>query len=113
MKITQKSKTTKNTKVEKFHNIQARVDSKTNVEAEEVLDKLGLSKSQVVIALFKQIALKKRIPFDLTLTTVDNSDLNSIDFAKYQAYLISQMDKGEEIPKWDNSKLKPVVLKKK
>jgi antitoxin component of RelBE/YafQ-DinJ toxin-antitoxin module len=108
MKTTHKSK--KVLDETKFHNIQARVDSKTNFEAEEVLDK---SKSQVVIALFKQIALKKRIPFELTLTTVDNTELTQEEFMKYQSYLISQMDIGDEIPTWDETKLKPVNLRKK
>jgi hypothetical protein len=61
----------------------------------------------------KKFKNKKILHEILKHNTTKNSDLNSIDFAKYQAYLISQMDKGEEIPKWDNSKLKPVVLKKK
>jgi hypothetical protein len=32
---------------------------------------------------------------------------------KYQSYLISQMDIGDEIPTWDETKLKPVNLRKK
>ena len=57
--IKSKSKTAR-----RFQNIQARIDEETGMQVEAVLNKIGFSKSQVVLALFKQIALKKRIPFD-------------------------------------------------
>lgn len=94
----------------KFQNIQARIDEQTGVEADAVLKKVGFSKSQVVLALFKQIALKKRIPFDISAFEYEDKDLNQQEFMKQQAYLISQMDEGEEIPTFDASKLKPFTL---
>jgi addiction module RelB/DinJ family antitoxin len=102
-----KSKTTS-----RFQNIQARIDEQTGLEAEAVLKKVGFSKSQVVLALFKQIALKKRIPFDISAFEYEDKELSQKEFLQQQAYLISQMDKNEEIPSFDASKVKPIILKK-
>lgn len=96
----------------RFQNIQARIDEQTGTAAEAVLKKVGFTKSQVVLALFKQIALKKRIPFDITAFEYDDGELTQKEFMKQQAYLISQMDKNEEIPSFDTTKIKPIALKK-
>lgn len=105
MSIATKSKT-----LNKFQNIQARIDEQTGMAAEAVLKKVGFTKSQVVLALFKQIALKKRIPFDISAFEYDDKELSQREFMKQQTYLINQMDKDEEIPTFDVTKIKPFRL---
>lgn len=105
--IKSKSKTART-----FQNIQTRIDQETGIQVEAVLKKIGFSKSQVVLALFKQIALKKRIPFDISAFEYDDRELSQQEFARQQAYLISQMDKDEEISTFDASRVKPFTLKK-
>lgn len=96
----------------KFQNIQTRIDEETGMQVEAVLKKIGFSKSQVVLALFKQIALKKRIPFDISAFEYDDRELSQQEFARQQAYLIAQMDKDEEIPTFDSYRVKPFTLQK-
>ena len=47
--------------------VQARIEPKLKKQAESVIKQLGLTASQVVNALYAQIALNRGIPFDLKL----------------------------------------------
>lgn len=47
--------------------VSARMESQLKTEAEEVLDKLGLTHSTAINALYSQIALTRSIPFNIAL----------------------------------------------
>ena len=47
--------------------IQARVDAKLKVQAEGILEKLGLSASEAIGLFYRQVALQKGLPFDVKL----------------------------------------------
>lgn len=48
--------------------ITVKIDKKTKDDAVKVLDELGISQSAVINMLFKQIILKKEVPFELSLS---------------------------------------------
>ncbi len=47
--------------------VLARVDPELKRDAEDILDRLGIPASVVINMLYKQIVLKKGIPFELNL----------------------------------------------
>ena len=47
--------------------VSARIDSDVKRNAESVLDALGLSHSAVISALYSQIALRKAVPFEISI----------------------------------------------
>jgi len=51
----------------KTESIRARVDSKLKADAEAVLAKLGLSASDAIRLFYKQVAMRKGLPFDVVL----------------------------------------------
>jgi DNA-damage-inducible protein J len=51
----------------KTHTIRARVDAKLKAQAEAVLEKLGLNASEAIRLFYKQIALRKGLPFDVAI----------------------------------------------
>jgi len=57
--------------------VQARVDIKLKMQADDVLKKIGLTASQVINALYAQIVMRKGIPFELKIP--NESTLSAID----------------------------------
>jgi DNA-damage-inducible protein J len=51
----------------KTETIRARVNSKLKANAEAVLHKLGLTASDAIRLFYRQIALRKGLPFDVKL----------------------------------------------
>jgi DNA-damage-inducible protein J len=45
--------------------VRARVDAELKADAEAVLDKLGLTASEAIRLFYRQIALRKGLPFDV------------------------------------------------
>jgi len=60
--------------------VHARIDSKTKCASERVLHKIGMTPTDAVRLLYRQIALRKefplelRVPNKLTANTLDKSD---------------------------------------
>jgi len=60
--------------------VHARIDAKTKCASERVLHKIGMTPTDAVRLLYRQIALRKefplelRVPNKLTATTLDKSD---------------------------------------
>ncbi len=79
--------------------IQARIEPALKKEAEGVIKKLGLTASQVVNALYAQIAFKKGIPFELKLpndtTLAAMKELESNDCKVYDSTkeMFAELDK--------------------
>jgi DNA-damage-inducible protein J len=51
----------------KTETIRARVDAKLKAQAEGVLEKLGLNASEAIRLFYRQVALRKGLPFDVRL----------------------------------------------
>jgi DNA-damage-inducible protein J len=51
----------------KTETIRARVDAKLKAQAEAVLEKLGLNASEAIRLFYKQVALRKGLPFDVAI----------------------------------------------
>ena len=47
--------------------IQARIDVKSKEQAQEILDILGLTMSEAISLYFRQIVLRRGIPFDIEI----------------------------------------------
>jgi DNA-damage-inducible protein J len=47
--------------------IQARVEPKLKAEAERILDELGLDASDAIRVFYKQVVLRKGLPFDVAM----------------------------------------------
>ena len=60
--------------------VHARIDAKTKLASESVLKKIGMTPTDAVRLLYRQIALRKefplelRVPNRLTASTLDKSD---------------------------------------
>lgn len=69
----------------KTANVLARVEPAVKQQAEEIMQELGIPVSVVINMLYKQIIIKKGIPFSLslsknttTLDEMDNETFNSV-----------------------------------
>jgi len=51
----------------KTETIRARVEAKLKADAEAVLDELGLTASDAIRLFYKQVALRKGLPFDVVI----------------------------------------------
>lgn len=51
--------------------ITARVDPKLKKETKEVFDKLGLSTSQAITLFFKQVSMRKGLPFAVSIPNAE------------------------------------------
>lgn len=51
----------------KTETIRARVDAKLKADAEAVLDELGLNASEAIRLFYRQVALRKGLPFDVAI----------------------------------------------
>ena len=67
----------------KTSNVVARVEPEVKAQAEEIMAELGIPVSVVINMLYKQIILKKSIPFPLSLSsapqTLDQMDKSTFD----------------------------------
>jgi DNA-damage-inducible protein J len=51
----------------KTETIRARVDAKLKTQAEAVLKRIGLTASDAIRLFYKQVALRKGLPFDVAI----------------------------------------------
>jgi DNA-damage-inducible protein J len=51
----------------KTASVHARIQPALKLQAETILDKLGISTSEAIAIFFSQIALRKGLPFDVTI----------------------------------------------
>jgi DNA-damage-inducible protein J len=74
----------------KTESIRARVDSKLKADAEAVLRKVGLTASDAIRLFYRQIALRKGLPFDVKLPNA----------ATRQA--IQELEEGKDLTRYDD-----------
>ncbi len=79
--------------------VRARMEPEIKAEAEKILSKLGISATQAINMLYKQIILNKGIPFELKVpnaTTIAamNEDRSSLKSFHSVEELFDDLDSG-------------------
>lgn len=84
----------------KSANVTARVEPEVKLEAEAIIDQLGLSVSAVINSLYKQIILKNGIPYTLTIPSVPKArdEMTKAEFDTMMETGLNQVKNGESIP---------------
>jgi DNA-damage-inducible protein J len=70
--------------------VHARIDSKTKCESERVLHKIGMTPTDAVRLLYRQIALRREFPLELRVPN------------KLTASTLEKSDRGEEIETFES-----------
>ena len=58
-----------NLRVSKSTTVRARIEPKLKAEVESILGKLGLTASEAIHLLYRQIQLRRGLPFEITIPT--------------------------------------------
>ncbi|MCD7865019.1 MAG: type II toxin-antitoxin system RelB/DinJ family antitoxin [Clostridiales bacterium] len=84
----------------KSANVTARVEPEIKREAEEIIAELGLSVSSVINSFYRQIILRKGIPYSLTLPTQPKavSEMTKEEFDQMIGTGLAQAKRGESLP---------------
>ena len=77
---------------QKSANIYARIEPDVKKEAEDILSSLGVSASSAINMFYKQIILRKGIPFDITLQKAKPADISLMT----EAELSTELERGYE-----------------
>lgn len=83
----------------KTANVLARVEPEVKQQAEEIMSQLGIPVSVVINMLYKQIIMKKAIPFSLSLPAKPVT-LDEMDTATFNAIMekgLAQAKNGESL----------------
>jgi DNA-damage-inducible protein J len=81
----------------KTSSVQARLDIKTKQEAETVFEMLGMNSSQAITMFFKQVALKKALPFEVnTITTTFTLEDERAELKLEMAKDLIELESGED-----------------
>ena len=75
---------------QKSANIYARIEPDIKKQAEDILSSLGVSASSAINMFYKQIILKKGIPFDVTLNSNKPADISLMS----EEELSAELEKG-------------------
>ena len=84
----------------KSANVTARVEPEVKFEAEQIISELGLSVSAVINSLYKQIILRRGIPYSLTIPAAQKSvdEMSKVEFDVMMETGLSQAKSGESLP---------------
>ena len=78
--------------------LNARIDPDLKIKAEKVLDKVGVSASQAITMFYKQIILRKGLPFDVCLPNSETvAALKENEAGRGQLVNLSNQDAFDEI----------------
>lgn len=72
--------------------VHARIDSATKKNTEKVLDALGMTPTEAIRLLYRQIAMRKEFPLELHIPN------------KLTASVLSKSEKNQDIEKFNNLK---------
>lgn len=83
----------------KTANVLARVEPDVKQQAEEIMQELGIPVSVVINMLYKQIIMKKGIPFSLSLPSapVTLDEMNKATFNSIMENGLKQAKNGESL----------------
>ncbi len=81
----------------KTANVLARVEPEVKQQAEEIMSQLGIPVSVVINMLYKQIIIKKGIPFSLSLSSAPKTldEMDSDTFARIMETGMQQAETRE------------------
>ncbi|MCD7768879.1 MAG: type II toxin-antitoxin system RelB/DinJ family antitoxin [Oscillospiraceae bacterium] len=84
----------------KSANVSARVEPEIKQEAEEIIADLGLSVSEVINSLYKQIILHRGLPYSLTLPSTPRTvdEMSRTEFDAMMETGLAQAQKGQSMP---------------
>lgn len=71
--------------------IHARIDSDTKAATERILDALGITPTEAIRLLYRQIALRKEFPLELRVPNV------------VTASVLTKSDKNEDVESFDST----------
>ena len=81
-------------------NVNVRVEPDVKKQAEDILDKLGVSVSAFINMTYRQVIMKRGIPFSVELPaeikTLDN--MTDEEFDEMMQIGLAQAKKGESVP---------------
>lgn len=80
----------------KSANVIARVDPNIKKQAEEIISDLGLNASSVINALYRQIIIKKGIPFEMRKEPINVDDMTEDELSEILAKRIENYRKTGE-----------------
>lgn len=80
----------------KSANVIARVDPNIKKQAEEIISDLGLNASSVINALYRQIIIKKGIPFEMRKEPINVDDMIEDELSEILAKRIENYRKTGE-----------------
>lgn len=78
----------------KSSNIVARVEPEIKEQAENIMEQLGLSASGVINMLYRQIILRRGLPFAVTIPTAPPA-LDAMTQEAFDAMLAKSMEQAE------------------
>lgn len=84
----------------KSSNIMARVEPEIKEQAESIMEQLGLTASGVINMLYRQIILRRGLPFAVTIPTTPPT-LDAMTREEFDAMLaksLKQAEAGEGVP---------------
>ena len=84
----------------KTANVLARVEPEVKEQAEAIMAQLGIPASVVINMLYKQIIMRKAIPFPLMVVEVPKArdEMSDEEFRKKLSTGLEQAERGEGIP---------------
>ncbi len=84
----------------KSANVTARVEPEIKSEAEQIINELGLSVSTVINSLYKQIIIRKGIPYSLTLPVAPKSvtEMSKAEFDEMIGTGLAEAKAGKSLP---------------
>ena len=84
----------------KTANVLARVEPEVKEQAEAIMAQLGIPASVVINMLYKQIIMRKAIPFPLMVVEVPKArdEMSDEEFRKMLSTGLEQAERGEGIP---------------
>jgi DNA-damage-inducible protein J len=78
--------------------LNARIDPNLKIKAEKVLDRVGVSPSQAITMFYKQIVLRKGLPFDVRVPNPETvAALKEVETGRGQIVNSSTEDAFDEI----------------
>lgn len=78
----------------KTANVLARVEPEVKEQAEEIMSQLGIPVSVVINMLYKQIIMKKAIPFSLSVSSVPVT-LDEMDSTTFSSVMINGLEQAK------------------
>ena len=78
----------------KTANVLARIEPEVKEQAEEILDQLGIPASVVINMLYKQIILKKGIPFSVSLNPAPKS-IEQMNIQEFDSMMLKGLEQAK------------------